>query len=188
VTLTPAGSIVPCRSAGFPAGASLVRARTRPPRISSGRRRSIRLGFRRGRHSGLRRSRVEQPATVGAGTERLTSPNRRVHLRRKPQMASAAIPFSYRDDHGAAPRPTESVVRGEEGFRDRVPECRAAFLEGGPVDPRVFRGELIVDRAEVGQCADGPIHCSPMRASSLPARAGAPRRRRPRRSSRRRGR
>jgi len=113
--------------------------------------------------------RVEQATTVGAGAQGLASADRRIELRRKAKVAAATVGAAHRNDDGAATYLAESVVHGKKDPRDRLAERRAALFERGgePVRHCFSPGELIIDRGEVGQGADRPIHCSSVRGPRL---------------------
>lgn len=113
--------------------------------------------------------RVEQATTVGAGAQGLASPDRRIELRRKAEVAAATVRAAHRNDHGAATHQPESVVHGKKDPRDRLAERHAALFERE--DEAVHQcsspGELIIDRGEICEGADGPIHCSSVRRPGL---------------------
>ena len=90
------------------------------------------------------------------------APDQRIQLRREAEVAAATVRAAYRNDHGPATRATESVIRGQKESRNSLAERRATFFEraGEPVDQRFSPGELIIDRSEVCQGANSPIHCS----------------------------
>lgn len=71
------------------------------------------------------------------------------------------MPAAHLDDDGAAAPPAESIVRGQEDPRDSRAERGAVILERErePLRQRSSVGELTIDRREVRQGTDGPIHC-----------------------------
>jgi hypothetical protein len=113
--------------------------------------------------------RVEQATTVGAGAQGLASADRRIELRRKAEVTAATVRAAHRNDDGAATHQAESVVHGKKDPRDRLAERHPALFEreDEAVHPCSPPGELIIDRGEVCQGADGPIHCSSVRGPGL---------------------
>lgn len=74
--------------------------------------------------------------------------DRRIHLRRETQVATAAVRAAHLDYDWAATHPAESVVGGQKDCRDSLAERRAALFERKreAVHQRFLPGELIIDR------------------------------------------